>query len=222
MLWSVLAIEAGSAVADGDPVKVLLIGDSLSNPVPGRHTEANVRIYAVTLAERLGSGYEIVNVARPGSSAFQWVHDLFEKWAVPERPVEIVILLIGSNDAAGFQPDSMPARRFEGVIRTLARLSLALGAETVVLVPAPQQGGLGRRIDLNIRLGRYRDAIMRVCESSRGVVCGPDLYMMLARNEHLENDRIHLNQKGHDAVAGLMYRALIELEETKSSQAKPD
>ncbi len=84
-----------------EPKKILLIGDSLSKPKPGGYTEESVRIFADTLAEKLGSGYEVANIARAGSSAELWKRDFFQVYALDEGPVDLVIILLGSNDAKG-------------------------------------------------------------------------------------------------------------------------
>ena len=199
------------------PSKILLIGDSLTKPVPGRHSPPLTRIYSVDLAERMGRNYRIVNLAEPGSTAVGWKNELFMRHGRPKHPADVVIFLVGSNDASGLYGAPLSARHYLATMTWLVEHSLKLGAGKVMLIPPPNQNRKKNRAQVTERLGRYRDVITRLCERNERVVCGPDLFSMLGPREHLGPDNVHLNQAGHNAISGLIYRALKNLEEATTA-----
>ena len=206
-----IAMTSGCG-ADGEeakPVRVLLIGDSLAKPKPGGYSQITGKTFAEQLAERLGPRVELVNIARAGSTARGWQREFFREYAEPERPVDLVVLMIGSNDASGLGDEPMPARDYEATMRALVDRSLALTTGSVILAPPPKQNRRRRREEIVTRLGRYRDVIQRICKARERVHCGPDFYALLDPLVHLGSDSVHLNQAGHDMMAAQFHGPIV-------------
>jgi len=132
---------------------------------------------------------------------------LFEGIAVPDLPTEIVIILLGTNDAIGYWEDSpVSPDEFSRNVELLTRRLLDRGAGRVVLVPPPPQHHAPREVRL--RLFGYRAAIERLCRVMSSewsadlppVLCGPNLLDLLGP-EDFEKDDVHPNEQGHRRIA---------------------
>ncbi|MCM2424931.1 SGNH/GDSL hydrolase family protein [Streptomyces sp. RKAG337] len=117
----------------GEPLPLLLLGDSLARGVGARAAEETLGArLAHALSETTGSPVLLRVVARPGSTTAGLHHQL-DRIGTVERG--IAVLIIGSNDTLIPTPIGRAARHFE---RAVERLRAA--GRQVVVMPCPDPG----------------------------------------------------------------------------------
>ncbi len=198
------------------PVRVLLVGDSITVGVTSG--EAGLS-FAQRIEEHFGSEVELVNRACGGASATDWTLSqpgtdcglwgqkppgLFEALAMPELPADFAILLLGTNDAVGYnEPEPVRAGVYGRSLAEVTQNLLSAGAGKVILiapphvphVPKPNWRGAEQR------LRNYGRQVRRICSANPRVVCGPDLFDLLDVREHFESQNLHPNRSGHEVIA---------------------
>jgi lysophospholipase L1-like esterase len=217
LLLSLIAIHAPRATAL--PTDILLIGDSITEGsvsyLNGTDTSCLRGLcYAERLSMILGSGYQITNAGVGGSTTVDWTRStpaiphvlvegapttLFSGVAVPSLPSEIVLIMLGVNDAIGFfEPiPTLPSVYSENLDEMIHRI-FDLGANQVILVkPTPL---FAFDASVQNRLKDYGSVIDSLCATTADVICGPDLLTLLTRND-FERDDLHPNPTGHEKIA---------------------
>ena len=199
-----------------EPVRVLMIGDSFS--VKGDEFVGGVRpgpSFADQLEFDLGDGYEFINVACPGSSAIDWSlttpgilcppfpwyefpNGLLRERALPELPVDIATVLLGTNDSIPLlEPGTVTPEAYDEALGELIDALLEGGARHVLLMTPPDLGNP----DAHLRLQAFRQTVLARCDSSEGVICGPDFFTLLDLERDFTNGELHPNARGHAHMA---------------------
>jgi len=201
------------------PIELLLIGDSItegcvSGPTGTDCTCDQGLCYAGRLNTHLGGDYHTVNAGVGGSTTSNWASEavqtpyvlvggtptpIFEGVAVPNLPADVVLIMLGTNDAFGwFEPSPIyPDLYLENLDAMVTRI-LDLGAGQIVLVKPPPL--LAFDETGQNRLRSYGPEIDRLCALMTNVVCGPDLTSLLTPDD-FESDDPHPNAAGHDKIA---------------------
>jgi MYXO-CTERM domain-containing protein len=218
-LLHVLLLLAVPLCARADPISIVLLGDSITAGATSAPTGPS---YATLLADSLGPGFTVTNLGCGGASSLDWTPsrggvfcggdverpNLYQALAQPQLPAAIVTILLGTNDAIGFEESA----RTDPWVYTvaIAQLSgnlLADGAAKVMLMtPPPNFAGRGAARSL---LARYRNAIIALCGSpGDAVVCGPDVYALLDPEDFAAGD-IHPNESGQAKIADALHDAVL-------------
>lgn len=199
------------------PFRVVLVGDSIT---AGYVSDPPGPPYAVRLAELLGPGFEVVNVACSGSSAPDWRPDarpaaceehggvipLYATRARPALPADVATVLLGTNDTLGsFEPARVEPQAYEDALRALVQALHADGAREVVLLSPP---ALLRRITA---LGALRARVQALCGSEPWLHCGPDLVAVLESASDFAPRNVHPNGPGHEKIAVALAETLRAL-----------
>jgi lysophospholipase L1-like esterase len=208
---AVLVLGPGAAAA-AEPREVLLIGDSITQGIVSGDEGLP---YAAVLAELLGPGYEVINGGCGGSSSLDWTLSqpdvicggvgslepgLFEVQALPHLPANVVVVLLGTNDAIGFlEPVPVEVPIYAAAMNEIVWNLLVARARHVILMTAPDHGW--EDPDRVARLAGYRDEILALCASHPRLVCGPDLHQRLDLDVHFEPGDVHPNAEGHATIA---------------------
>jgi lysophospholipase L1-like esterase len=213
-------VAAGPAAAT--PLGVLLVGDSITR---GNVSEPIGPAYAELLPGRLGPGHEVTNVAISGMSSVFWApstpcgglcvngaDNLFDDRVTPELPTNVVSLMLGWNDAAGFLLTERTAPDdYESHLREIVDAVFVLGADHMILMTPPIPAvASGVVADL---LAGYRAAVLDICLDTIGVVCGPDLQRTMDPINHFAPGDIHPNASGHAFIADALGETMLALPE---------
>jgi lysophospholipase L1-like esterase len=233
MLFCVVLLYGVPALAL--PFELLLIGDSItegcvSGPTGTDCTCDQGLCYAAGLSTYLGSDYQIVNAGVGGSTTADWASDavgipyvlvgdtptpIFEGVAAPNLPADIVLIMLGANDAIGvFEPSPIaPDMYFENLDAMVTRI-LDLDAGRVVLVRPPPLLAFDETVQ--DRLRSYGTEIDRLCAFTMNVVCGPDLTSLLTPDD-FEGDDLHPNAAGHDKIAWAVSETIVSIPEPSAA-----
>lgn len=191
---------------------VVLLGDSITLGVV---SEPVGPPYADLVAEWLGEDYGVVRIGCGGAQTNDWLPstshlafcagevplpNFYYSLAFPLLPADVVTILLGTNDALGFDltwPVPVPVEEFVANMDELIGALLADGAQHVILLTAPRFFGGDEATQA--RLADYANAIPVFCDDI-SVHCGPDLHALLDLEDFAEND-IHPNASGHAKIA---------------------
>jgi len=216
-----LLILAGSAAAL--PTRVLLAGDSVTFGVVSAPAGPP---FAELLPDLLGPDFEVVNAARSGLSSHFLRPDVpceelcdadtfFDDLIAPELPSEIATLMLGLNDALGFfLPDRLAPADYEANVRDILDAVFDGGASHVVLMSPPVPAAVEDLAE--DYLVPYRDAVFRICRDTTGVLCGPDLQLLLDADLDFEPGDIHPNGAGHAKIANALSAKILAIPEPGS------
>ena len=218
-LLHALLLLALPLCARADPIRVVLVGDSIT---AGDVSAPSGASYATLLAESLGPGFTVTNLGCGGTSSLDWTPsrggvfcggeverpNLYDALAQPQLPAALVTILLGTNDAIGFEESARTDPwAYTVAIAELSGNLLADGAAQVMLMtPPPNFAGRGAARSL---LARYRNAIIALCGSpGDAVVCGPDVYALLDPEDFAAGD-IHPNESGQAKIADALHDAVL-------------
>jgi len=169
----------------------------------------------------LGEDYEVVNIGVGGASSLDWTlstpsyltpggwipEPLFDYFAVPELPADIVTILLGTNDATGFfEPEPVPPQEYKSAIEEIIANLFDQGAGDIILMTPPEIANWGALV----RLAAYGEHIVDICLADEDVHLGPDLFDLLSLGLHFDNN-VHPNGEGHAEIAYASYEAILEL-----------
>ncbi len=207
-------------------MSVLLLGDSHALGVVKGGGPGVFQL----LGQELGAGYEVRLSACPGSTVLDWTREArgparcmvagaYGALARPHLPADVAIVLLGTNDAAGFgESGPVPPERYAEAMQTLVAALLADGVRHVVLVTPPPSAGPYAGPDRRPRLEAYREALRHLADAEERVTSGPDLLELVKVGEHLDAGAVHLNAAGHRLLAEHLARDV----RTLSSQEAGD
>jgi len=125
---------------------------------------------------------------------------MFEAMGVDNLPADVVVIMLGTNDATGFLERMMMPVSPLDYGSHLAQMSEALfvhGAARVMLMIPPLNPGSSAEV--TARLTGYREQILALCGAE--ILCGPDLQMILDFDEHFAGNDAHPNAAGHASIA---------------------
>lgn len=205
--------------------RVVVFGDS---HVTGRQSKPPGPNFVEVLREELGPRYEVVAAGCSGSTANDWIHDgpplgcsiqnAYPDVGRPHLPAEIVVILLGTNDAVGFLEEKplSPAVYTQAMEKLVARARRD-GAQRILLLgppPNPLARGLGAR-----RLARYSKALAALAEQEPNVHMGPDLQEFIDLEEHFGGRRVHMNAVGHRLIGERLALAVRALRDSGGQSA---
>jgi lysophospholipase L1-like esterase len=183
-LGFVLAFCSGvlvSAPVFGTPISVVAIGDSIT---AGDSSQPSGPGWVDVLAAELGPDYSFANLGKGGFTSLDWTGlnsgpDYFEVFVESMLPVDIVMIMLGTNDAASVgEPAPVSTSQYREAIENLVGRSLAAGVDWVVLTAPPPAWYSNRGEGL---IFHYQSIIAEICTTTAHVHCGPDLYGQLIR-----------------------------------------
>lgn len=208
---------------DASATRLVLVGDSLTFGIVSEPTGPP---FAELIDGFLAPvGYDIVNVAVSGSSSHYWnpatpcpglcqdgVDNLFDDRATPELPADLAMLMLGWNDAVGFfLPERTSVDAYETNMRAILDALFDEGVGRVVLM-IPPIPDTSNSIAVNL-MTSYRASLYTICRSTIGVLCGPDLQLLLDPVLHFEAGDVHPNGEGHALIAEALYEKLLAIPE---------
>jgi lysophospholipase L1-like esterase len=189
--------------------RVLLLGDSIT---AGTVSEPTGPAYPEQLETALGSDFELVRAACGGTTTRDWLPQastrscdrnvvqtgLYHDLVLPLLPVDVSVVLLGSNDAQGFRErEPISVEEYGANLSAIARALLRDGSDRVVLMTAPP---IYHRIKHYRRLMSLRAQVEQLCASEPRVECGPNLFDLLAPDD-FEPSNLHPNATGHARIA---------------------
>jgi len=220
-----VGLVPSAAFAEVEPLRVLMIGDSITAGVRVTSSQS----YPGLLAEWLGADYEIVERGCSSTTTSMWLPpdgssptggvwcrnqqpaSIYGAFAQAELPADIVTVMLGTNDALfTWISDQDYASNLEEIVAAL----LDEGAGTVVLMTPPDHP------DPQDWQGPYRlrllgTRVRMICESMPGVVCGPDVYELLSDPSYFSRVagefNVHPNAAGHALIAEHLHDLIVEL-----------
>ena len=201
-----------------DPISIVLLGDSIT---AGTTSAPTGPPYATLLADSLGPGFTVTNLGCGGTTSLDWAPsggsvwcggtverpNLYQALAEPQLPADLVTILLGTNDAIGFDESTRVAPSvYASAIADLTHHLLADGAAQVMLMtPPPNFGGRFAAPSL----ARYRASIIALCgRPGDAVVCGPDVYTLLDPSDFADRD-VHPNESGEAKIAEALHDAIL-------------
>jgi lysophospholipase L1-like esterase len=224
-LLALASAVSGPVSADVEPLRVLMLGDSITAGVRVTRFES----YPGLLAEWLGEDYEIVERGcssslsgmwlPPGPSTPPWTMwcrgqrtpSLYETFAYAELPADIVTILLGTNDALF---TSLSPADYQKNLEQIAEALLEDGAGSVVLMVPPDFPDPTRWFG-SYRLALLGNRVLALCEAMPGVVCGPDLYTLLKDESYFSIVNgalnVHPNAAGHALIAEELHETILDL-----------
>ena len=214
-----MALPCAAAAA---PYSVVLLGDSITR---GLTSEPSGPPYATLLADSLGAGFDVINIGCGGASSRDWSptagsavcgglpdpllsETLYPAMAKPNLPADLVVIMLGTNDAIGFfEPAPLTSSEYRSALEELVAGLLFDGAAKVMLAtPPPDFVYVGAMPTLF----SYAAEILALCGASGdAVLCGPDILNLL-QFEDFQTGEIHPNASGHAKIADAMYASILQ------------
>ena len=226
--------------ARGEPVRVLVIGDSLSTTgdryISGDRTG---NAFTEQLELDLGDSYEFINVACPGTTAIAWSlsnpgalcapppgdtgsNGILRDRALSQLPVDIATVLLGTNDAVRRKDSGyVTAEEYGEAIDEIVDALLDGGTGSVVLMTPPDVDNP----NAHLRILAYREQILSRCGSSKRLICGPDFFTLLDLDADFatgddplrpgydpSHRDIHPNARGHARMAKALGETLRRID----------
>jgi lysophospholipase L1-like esterase len=221
LIRSMLVLAALPAAASATPLRLVLVGDSIT---AGQIADTGDP-YAVQLADALEPDWDVVNVGCGGTSSLDWrpspgstlcgslgfqLPNLYTARALPELPADVVTILLGTNDALGFyEPQPVAPADYGAAIAEIALQLVRDGADHVLLLTPPPN--FGSQI-ANLYLQLYRDEVLARCDGlDPRILCGPDVYELLDPTDFIAGN-IHPLLSGHTKIADALYESVTALE----------
>lgn len=163
----------------------------------------------VVMQEQLGDGFEVRLSACPGSTVLDWTRPArsearcslagaYESLARPHLPADVVAILLGTNDAAGFgEAGPVSPETYGRAMRRLVAALLRDGVRRVILIAPPRSAGPMAGRARTPRLEAYREALRAIAGENPKVSSGPDLFELIELGTHLSPGAVHFNAAGH-------------------------
>ena len=226
LVAGLVAAGAGTANALSE---TLLIGDSITSGVVSPEGSTDPP-YAQLLGDLLAGTSNVTTAAQSGSSTPMWRPDadcpiaglcgdeanLYDHLALPGLPADVATVLLGTNDAVGLFLVEGPTspEQYETNVRDIVDALFADGAGNIVLMTAPRNENASA--EGQARLAGYRDAIFAICGAVGGVVCGPDLWLLLDPASDFAPNDVHPNGGGHQKIADALFATLNTIPEPRT------
>jgi len=219
---TLLTLAAAACGADPSaPLRIVLIGDSIT---AGSVSGPPGPSFAELLHDDFGSAAEFVVAGCPGANTRSWtrppdesgchVSGAFEQLAEGSLPADVVVVLLGTNDALAHYLLPVPPPEYEERLEALLKRVREHGAGEIVLVTPPPLGSrwperrAQQREQASERLRAYREIVARLCAGE--TVCGPDLQSLLDPAAHFDGI-VHPNAAGHAVIAEALAETLRRL-----------
>jgi lysophospholipase L1-like esterase len=204
-------------------IRTLLIGDSITAGIVGGPPAPS---YADLTAAALPANFDVLNIGQGGASVRKWLPGFpcypacpgpgsyFDDLVEPALPVEIVTILLGTNDALGFLiPEPTDPALYRAQLRELTDALFQGGARDLLLMTPPQLSAAAIP-DIDSHLQGYRNAIFGLSAGNPNIHLGPDLYALIDPIDDFDPaDNIHPNAAGHSKIADALVQAIRVLPE---------
>jgi lysophospholipase L1-like esterase len=224
----VLLLVGGAAALWTTRIRVVVVGDS---HVKGRQSKPRGASFVEVLREELGWRYEVVGAGCPGSTVHDWTHDgptlgcsmrnAYPIRGQPHLPAEIVVIMLGTNDAVGFgEPRPLDPQVYAQEMQELVRRVRHDGGQHILLI-GPPPNPLARRLAPR-RLRGYSEALAALAEQEPNVHMGPDLQQFVDLKEHFGGRTAHMNAAGHRLVGERLALAVRVLQASADRNAAPE
>jgi lysophospholipase L1-like esterase len=224
----VLLLVGAAAVLRATRTRVVVLGDS---HVTGHQSKPRGQSFVEILRQRLGWRYQVVAAGCPGSTSHDWTRDgaeigcsmsnAYPELGRPCLPAEIVVILLGSNDAVGFLEERplSPEVYAQAMHRLVRRVHRDGGARVLLLGPPPSPLAWPPAAR---RLQHYSEALAALAEREPDVSMGPDLQQFIDLDRHFGERTAHMNAEGHRLVGERLAPAVRALHESAAEGAPSD
>jgi lysophospholipase L1-like esterase len=208
--------------------RVVVFGDS---HVKGAQSKPRGPSFVEVLREELGARYEVVAAGCPGSSAHDWTRDspglhcailnAYPEVGQPHLPAEIVVILLGTNDAVGYYEERpLSPQDYAQAMQELVRRVQRDGGQRILLLgPPPNPLAWSGSVQ---RLRHYSEALAALAEQEPNVYMGPNLQEFIDLEEHFDGRRVHMNAAGHHLVGERVAQAVRALRDSGARSAVPE
>ncbi len=211
--------------------KILILGDSVAAGTQGRPVGAPFhQILEDRLVTEVDPEIVVVNGACGGTSTHDWashepsccpqdptgfaVPNLLEARAEPHLPADVVVLIIGGNDASGFgEPHPRTPEEYADALTAVIGELLDTGVRRVVKAGSPKLHPLEevcRRAKKNARLALLREVDHEVCDADPRVDCAPEFFHLLDASDYALCNP-HPNVSGQQKMADALFETLVEV-----------
>jgi lysophospholipase L1-like esterase len=225
---AVLLLVGAAAALWPTPTRVIVIGDS---HVKGTQSQPRGPSFVEVLREGLGWRYEVVGAGCGGSTVRDWTHDgptfncsmrnAYPELGRPHLPAEIVVVLLGTNDAVGFgEPRPLDPQLYAQEMQELVRRVQHDGGQHILLL-GPPPNPLARLLAPR-RLRDYSEALAALAEQEPHVYMGPDLQQVVDLEEHFGGRTAHMNAAGHRLVGERLALAVRVLHASVGRNEAPE
>jgi len=193
--------------------------------------------FAEQLAARLGPEFRVEKYACAGTSSVNWApspgnepewcgenhewarRDLYRDYVAWNLPADIVVLMLGTNDAQLAPEDEdqkdVVMRYWFNMTRIVDRM-LRDGAGHIFLMAPPRlDPNFGSRARL---INQFRSRLQEIAGRRPRVTFGPDLFRTLKRADHFKRGP-HPTLEGHTQIANSLYDSITSLAATETSPA---
>lgn len=203
---------------------VLAVGDS--------HTAGVVApprgpAFPEVLGETLGPDFTVTAAGCPGSTVRDWtrqvkgvdcaVSNAYAEVAAPHLPVDIAVILLGTNDSVGFhEPDRVSAEEYAERMEALVSALRRDGVRRILLVGPPAYGDPIHQPEANRLLRAYTQALRQLAATRSDTSMGPALLELLSPEEHLPG--AHINGAGHRLLGQTLAVALEPLAQSLAAE----
>jgi lysophospholipase L1-like esterase len=212
------------------PTRLVVLGDS---HVQGPRSKPRGSSFVEVLREELGWSYEVVAAGCPGSTTHDWTKDgpslgcsvrnAYPELGRPHLPAEIVVILLGTNDAVGYlEEQPFTPEVYAQTMQELVRRVQRDGGQRVLLLGPPPNPRAWKRAAR--RLQEYPKALAALAEQEPNVYMGPDLQEFINFEEHFGGRKVHMNGVGHRLVGerlALAVRALPDSDVPSAAAKAP-
>jgi len=200
-------IDRAVPVKEWHQISILMIGDSITE---GVQSSPSAEPYTAVAAKVLGKRFTVTQIGCGGATTWDWSLfggvtfcggrfwelNVYEARARPNLPVDVVTVMLGTNDATGFyEPAPITPDEYRDNLANLVTNLLNDGAGKVMLMPPPPMCE-SATADVVMPLKAYRTIVREMCTTRDGLVCGPDVYTLL-KEEHFQGWDVHPNGLGH-------------------------
>jgi lysophospholipase L1-like esterase len=205
--------------------KVAVFGDS---HVKGVQSKPHGPSFVEVLRKELGPRYEVVAAGCPGSSAHDWTRDgpgfhcailnAYPDVGQPHLPAEIVVILLGTNDASGFNEERplTPQVYAQAMQKLVRRLQRDGGQRILLLGPPPNP--VANKLSAQRRL-HYSEALTELAEQEPHGDMGPNLQEFIDLKEHFGGRKVHMNAVGHRLIGERLAPAVRALRDSGGQSA---
>ena len=220
LLCAGVAVALLTAVPAAATSRLLLAGDSITF---GIVSDPQGPAFAEILPDLFAGEFDVVNAGLSGLSSVYLNPNVscdvlcgsdtfFDDLIAPELPAEVATLMLGVNDALSFfLPEPTPPSDYEANMREIVDSIFDGGVSHIVLMSPPIPADIAHLAD--DYLIPYRDAVWSICKGTVGVLCGPDLQVLLDPDLDFAPGDVHPNAFGHEKIAYAVFEKVRAIPE---------
>jgi acyl-CoA thioesterase-1 len=214
------ALLAARAAATAEPVRIVCLGDSVTQAVrPGVEP---AETFCALLQQRLSTGDRPVEVINAGIGGNTTEHGLMRFQAdVLDRKPQLVVIMFGLNDSwidAGESASRLTVHEYQANLDTMLELLIGHGSKIVLMTPNPALAP-GYGPERNATMRPYVDVVRQLAKHHELPLV--DVYQHfaeLAQEREINSlftDDMHPNPAGQKQIADLLEPVLKSQLDTK-------